>query len=95
MGKKSRNAGSTKNRVRTCDKVKPESSYDKMLKLAKVSGCKVSSRSKSVGKQLINDHLEALQLEYEFTGEYKTSSKQQVQQLINKCDILKEYLKEI
>ena len=88
MGKKARTAGSTKNRVRTCDKVKPENSYHKMLKMAKVAGCKVSSRAKSEGKQLINEHINFINWEQEITGEYRNTNRGHIQQVINKKDII-------
>jgi len=83
MGKKSRTAGSTKNRVRTCDKTSPETPYYKMLRMASKAGCRVSRKNKSEGKELLDEGQALMVQSYEMNGQLPMLS-QKCQQLINK-----------
>jgi len=83
MGKKAKNAGNTKNRVRTCDKTSPETPYDKMLRMASKAGCKVSRMNKSVGKDLLNTSQAQMVRCYEKNGQLPMLA-QNCQQVINK-----------
>ena len=73
MGKKSRNAGTTKNRVRTCDKVVEETPYHRIIKMTgkmNIKGkSKLSKMMKKKSKAVVQQQEMFLQYGYDECGE--------------------------
>jgi len=90
MGKKSRNAGTTKDRVRTCDKVVVETPFQRLMKMSSkmnIKGkSKLSKSMKQKAKAVVQQQEMYLRDSYDETGEILNED-QTMTQLFNRSTL--------